>query len=263
MKKTLDCDSVARDLDSRGAASIAQLITPDECRSLAELYGDDERFRSRVVMARHGFGRGEYKYFAYPLPQPVARLRTSLYPHLASIANRWNEQLRIDTRFPKTHAEFLERCHEAGQDAPDAFAAPVRRRADNCLHQDLYGEHVFPLQVDDSAFPAGKGLRRRRVRAHGAAAPHAIPSGGGATSAGGCGDLRGSSPTGAGLPGSLSGEHAPRRQPRFAPDIATQWESSSTTRADRAFRGYYASAEPKSEVDRPHVTQAHFVDGHS
>ena len=185
MKKTLDCDSVARNLDSRGAASIAQLITPDECRSLAELYGDDERFRSRVVMARHGFGRGEYKYFAYPLPQPVARLRTSLYPHLASIANRWNEQLRIDTRFPKTHTEFLERCHEAGQDAPDAFAAPGTAQNDyNCLPSGSVRRTRFPgcrwtilLSRPERTSPAASSsFTEQRPRMQ-------CPSGGGATSA--------------------------------------------------------------------------------
>jgi hypothetical protein len=145
--KAIDWDSVARDLDTRGAALIPQLLTPAECESLAELYGDDERFRSRVVMARHGFGKGEYKYFAYPLPKTVARLRESLYPHLAPIANRWNEQLRIDVRFPRTHAEFLERCHEAGQTRPTPLLLQYGADDYNCLHQDLYGEHVFPLQV--------------------------------------------------------------------------------------------------------------------
>jgi hypothetical protein len=111
------------------------------------MYSDDAAFRSRVVMTRHGFGRGEYKYFRYPLPRPVEELRTHLYPRLAPIGNRWNEALRIDVRYPKTHVEFLHRCHDAGQRRPTPLLLQYGEGDYNCLHQDLYGEHVFPIQV--------------------------------------------------------------------------------------------------------------------
>ncbi|WP_233604854.1 MULTISPECIES: 2OG-Fe(II) oxygenase [Corallococcus] len=143
----MDWEGAGRELDARGCAVLEQLLTPDECEALALLYGVDDAFRSRVVMARHGFGRGEYKYFDHPLPEVVTELRTALYPCLAPIANRWNTAMGIDVRYPDVHADFLARCHEAGQVRPTPLL--LRYGADdyNCLHQDLYGEHVFPLQV--------------------------------------------------------------------------------------------------------------------
>jgi uncharacterized protein len=143
----LDWDRVALDLDARGSAVLEGLLPPDECRALAGRYADDAAFRSRVVMARHGFGRGEYKYFAYPLPEPVAGLRTALYPRLAPIANRWNQAMGLDVGYPVAHAEFLARCHAAGQRKPTPLLLQYDADDYNCLHQDVYGEHVFPLQV--------------------------------------------------------------------------------------------------------------------
>ncbi len=145
--QALDWGRVAQDLDSRGSAVLAGLLRPEECRALADLYPVDSLFRSRIVMGRHGFGRGEYKYFSYPLPEVVAGLRTALYPHLAPIANRWNEAMGIDVRYPAEHADFIVRCHEAGQSKPTPLLLQYEAEDYNCLHQDLYGEHVFPLQV--------------------------------------------------------------------------------------------------------------------
>jgi hypothetical protein len=143
----VDWQRVSQELDAQGNAVIERFLSPDECQALAGLYQKDEMFRSRVVMARHGFGRGEYKYFSYPLPDLIAALRTAIYPHLVPIANRWNHAMAIDVRYPEKHAEFIERCHQAGQNKPTPLLLQYEAGDYNCLHQDLYGEHVFPLQL--------------------------------------------------------------------------------------------------------------------
>jgi uncharacterized protein len=143
----IDWARVGADLDEHGCATVGPLVAPQQCRSLSALYAEDARFRSRIVMARHGFGRGEYKYFAYPLPPLIEALRSGLYPPLAAIANRWNEQMGIDVHYPARHPEFLDRCHRAGQTKPTPLLLQYAAGDYNCLHQDLYGEHVFPLQV--------------------------------------------------------------------------------------------------------------------
>jgi hypothetical protein len=144
---SLDCSRLAQGLDSHGNAIIERLLTPSECGTVSDWYSDDRLFRSRVVMSSHGFGRGEYKYFAYPLPPLVAKLRAALYPQLAPLANRWNERLRVAARYPADHAQFLARCHEAGQTRPTPLLLAYGAGDYNCLHQDLYGECIFPLQV--------------------------------------------------------------------------------------------------------------------
>jgi len=143
----VDWARVGADLDAKGFAVMPQLLTPGACREIAAMYDDDRRFRTRIVMARHGFGSGEYKYFDYPLPDRIGELRIALYPEFARIANRWNMEMSIDVQYPKTHAEFLKRCHEAGQSRPTPLLLQYVAGDYNCLHQDLYGEHVFPLQV--------------------------------------------------------------------------------------------------------------------
>ena len=140
-------ERIESDLDEYGGSILEHLLTPEECDTVTAMYADDAVFRSRVVMARHGFGRGEYKYFRYPLPDLVESLRTNLYPRLAPVANRWNQALRSDVRYPEGHAEFLVRCHDAGQRRPTPLLLQYGDGDYNCLHQDLYGEHVFPIQV--------------------------------------------------------------------------------------------------------------------
>ncbi len=143
----LDWDRATLELDTYGGAVLERLLPPDECRALAALYPLEAPFRSRIVMARHGFGRGEYKYFRYPLPDTIAAIRTAVYPRLAPIADRWNESMGIEIRYPASHAEFLARCHQAGQEKPTPLLLQYGADDFNCLHQDVYGEHVFPLQL--------------------------------------------------------------------------------------------------------------------
>ncbi len=143
----IDWETVAAQLDASGNAVLPALLTPAQCADLAALYPQADRFRSRIVMARHGFGQGEYQYFAYPLPSLLQDLRERLYRQLAPLANRWNAQMRIATQYPATLPAFLARCHAAGQSRPTPLILKYGEGDYNCLHQDLYGEHVFPLQV--------------------------------------------------------------------------------------------------------------------
>jgi hypothetical protein len=145
--KDLDWERILRDLDVQGNARIERLITSAECDTLAQLYPKDRIFHSQVLMAQYGFGRGEYKYFSYPLPDMVNDLRTAIYPHLVPIANRWNSAMGIDILYPEKHADFITRCHNAGQLKPTPLLLQYGPGDYNCLHQDLYGEHIFPLQV--------------------------------------------------------------------------------------------------------------------
>jgi uncharacterized protein len=145
--KSANWQRVSEDLNSEGSALVERLLSPEECRAIASLYPNDQPFRSRVVMAQHGFGRGEYKYFSYPLPDLIASLRTAVYPHLVPIANHWNEDMGMGVRYPESHLEFIERCHRAGQAKPTPLLLRYEAGDYNCLHQDLYGEHVFPLQL--------------------------------------------------------------------------------------------------------------------
>jgi uncharacterized protein len=145
--EVIDWPRAERDLDAQGCAVLKGLLSPEQCNGLTSLYPDDKHFRSRVVMARHGFGRGEYKYFSYPLPDLIAKLRPALYARLDGIANRWNAAMGIDIRYPAQHEAFLKRCHDAGQLRPTPLLLQYGEGDYNCLHQDLYGEHVFPLQV--------------------------------------------------------------------------------------------------------------------
>ena len=145
--RSIDGSALEGDLDAQGWSVLRHLLTPAECNELASLYGQDAGFRSRVVMARHGFGKGEYRYFSYPLPPLVQGLRTALYPRLAPLANRWHERMGMSVRFPAEHAEFISRCAASGQSRPTPLLLQYGPGDYNCLHQDLYGEHVFPLQL--------------------------------------------------------------------------------------------------------------------
>jgi hypothetical protein len=143
----LDWHRISQDLNEQGNALLPDLLSSEECDALASLYPDDKHFRSRVVMERYSLGRGEYKYFHYPLPEIISELRTALYSQLAPIANKWNEVLGIEVRYPKKHSDFIRRCHQAGQLRPTPLLLQYGPGDFNCLHQDLYGEHVFPIQI--------------------------------------------------------------------------------------------------------------------
>jgi len=142
-----DWERISLELDDRGNAVLEDLLTPVDCRDLSDFYRKDGLFRSQVVMTRHGFGRGEYKYFRYPLPGIVEELRGELYSRLVPVANRWNEAMGIDMRYPENLTDFIQRCHDAGQLRPTPLLLQYGEGDYNCLHQDLYGEHVFPIQV--------------------------------------------------------------------------------------------------------------------
>jgi hypothetical protein len=145
--KQIDWQAVGRDLDADGHAVLPDFLREEDCAALVAGYDDDGRYRSRVVMERHGFGRGEYKYFGYPLPPLVADMRAALYPKLVPIANRWNAAMGVAARYPETHADFLQQCHQAGQKRPTPLILRYRPGDYNCLHQDLYGALAFPLQI--------------------------------------------------------------------------------------------------------------------
>jgi uncharacterized protein len=142
-----DWDALAGDLDSYGCAVLPKLLSAEECRSIAALYPDESHFRSHIHMARHGFGKGEYRYFKYPLPDLLGSLRTALYPRLAGVANEWNARMGIDRRYPGNHTAFLKQCHDAGQARPTPLLLQYVAGDFNCLHQDLYGDLAFPIQV--------------------------------------------------------------------------------------------------------------------
>lgn len=176
----IDWAQAESDLDAQGCAVLKELLSAEECRAIAALYGDDAHFRSRIVMGRHGFGSGEYKYFSYPLPDLIAQLRPALYANLYGIANRWNEAMEIDIRYPQSHEAFLKRCHAAGQTRPTPLLLQYGPGDYNCLHQDLYGPLVFPLQLTvllsapEADFTGGEFLlveQRPRAQSRGEVVP--------------------------------------------------------------------------------------------
>ena len=146
-KNSIDWSAAAALLDANGCAHLPAIVSAAQCEALMALYEDESRFRKRVVMAQHGFGRGEYKYFAYPLPELIVALRRGFYPRLAPIADRWNETMGVSVRYPADHDAFLTRCREAGQTRPTPLLLRYGPGDYNCLHQDVYGEHLFPLQI--------------------------------------------------------------------------------------------------------------------
>jgi uncharacterized protein len=143
----LDWRQIGNELNEQGSALLKSVLTPEDCGILASWYQNENGFRRRIVMGRHGFGRGEYKYFSYPLPDMIQGVRTRLYPKLVLVANQWNQAMRIDIQYPRDHSEFIQRWHDAGQVRPTPLLLQYGAGDYNCLHQDLYGEHVFPIQV--------------------------------------------------------------------------------------------------------------------
>ena len=209
----LDWPAIERELDAYGCAVAPKLLSRETCRELAALYPDDARFRSRIVMARHGFGRGEYKYFAYPLPEPIVALRRGFYSRLAPLADRWNEAMGVAVRYPAEHEAFLARCHEAGQKRPTPLLLRYGPGDYNCLHQDVYGEHLFPLQVAILLSEPGRDftggefvLTEQRPRMQSRAEVVSLEPRRRR-------DLRGARAAGAGDAGSLSRQSAPWREP--------------------------------------------------
>lgn len=159
----LDWQRILEDLDARGFATAAGALSPETCGRIAAIYDDPDRFRSRIVMRRHAFGEGEYQYLAYPLPDAVQALRTEAYPHLAPLANTWAERLGWEQRFPATHTAFLEDCAAAGQTRPTPLILRYGPGGYNRLHQDLYGDLWFPIQMavmlsERSAYDGGDFL---------------------------------------------------------------------------------------------------------
>jgi uncharacterized protein len=145
--KALDWEHIREELHANGLSVIQSLLSAEQCDSLLGLYAREDLFRKRIVMQRYNYGRGEYQYFNYPLPSLVLALRKAIYPQLVPVANQWNALMKLPTRYPDQHAEFLSRCHKAGQTRPTPLMLKYQEQDFNCLHQDLYGEHLFPLQV--------------------------------------------------------------------------------------------------------------------
>ena len=209
----LDWPRIRADIHARGFATTGPILDAKDCRELSALYDDDALFRSRVVMARHSFGRGEYKYLNYALPEAVQEMRAAFYPRLVPVANQWQEMTGAAVRFPPDHGAFLRRCHNAGQKLPTPLLLRYETDDYNCLHQDLYGEHVFPLQVavllsDPAAdFTGGEFVPDRTAPAH------AVKGGGGVAGAGRGGYFRGQRAPRRRQSRCLQGAHAARRQP--------------------------------------------------
>jgi len=232
--KKHDWDRTGSDLNSFGCAVMDKLLTRDECREIAALYPKEELFRSHIHMDRHGFGKGEYRYFKYPLPDLLGGLRTALYPHLAVVANSWNEHMNVERRYPERHAEFLRQCHAAGQARPTPLLLQYVPGDFNCLHQDLYGDLAFPLQVaillsePDRDFTGGEFViteQRPRMQSRAEVVP---------LRQGDAVAFAVHNPPGARHQGQLSGQPSSRRQPSaFRPT---------------AYRGYYF---PRCQIAKP------------